>query len=291
PPTRCFATQAKEMNLDNDETASRSIFAWDYVLWEVRLKVVAAGFLVYLGIILLAHCVSECMSVTYRSLPAQQKVFWCLAPARGLFGVQCCVAGFWALLLDPVFHADKVHSQKDWSWFHCLIGAGFFLLDNVALNASNVVFRTFDFVFVSHHFLSLAAFFGLITNIKSGHYITLMGMLLDMSAPSTWLGWMVLKAGWANTLFWKANQWVMIHSYHGRMVLTYHMWWVWISNWSAMLKNLGVLHFAAILTGLSAVTVIFNPYWTHKKTQQLFYPADWYFAHKASKNALSKKTE
>lgn len=181
------------MKLVNDETSSRSIFAWDYVLWEVRLSVVASGFFVYLGIILLAHCLSECMSITYRSLPTQQKVFWCLAPARGVFGIQCCVAGFWALLLDPVFHADKVHSQQDWSWFHCLIGSGFFLLDNVALNVSNVVFRTFDLAFVSHHFLSLAAFIGLATNIKSGHYMTMMGMLLDMSAPPTWLGWMVLK--------------------------------------------------------------------------------------------------
>lgn len=181
------------MNHHNSEMASRSIFARDYVLWDIRLGVVAAGFLVYLGVILLSHCLSECLSSTYRSLPAQQKVFWSLAPARGLFGLQCCVAGFWALFLDPIFQVDKVSSQQDWSWFHCLIGAGFFLLDNVALNVSNIVFGSCDFPFVSHHLLSLAAFAGLVTNIKSGHYMTLMGMLLDMSAPSTWLGWMVLK--------------------------------------------------------------------------------------------------
>lgn len=188
------------MNLEHDGAASGSIFARDYVLWEVRLKLVAAGFFIYLGVFLLSHYLSSRMSISYRLLPAKEKVFWNLAATRGVFGIQSCVAGLWALLLDPVFQADKVYSQPDWSWFNCLIASGFFLLENVALHVSNLVFKTFDLFLVIHHALAFGGFFGLVTNIKSGHYIPLMGMLLEMSTPFTCISWMLLKVrDWSET--------------------------------------------------------------------------------------------
>nr|XP_056712643.1 protein CLN8 [Euleptes europaea] len=274
---------------EDGDVASRSIFAWDYVLWEVRLKLVVAGFFIYLGVFLLSHYLSSRICITYRALPAKEKVFWNLAATRGVFGIQSCVAGLWALLLDPVFQADKVYSQQDWSWFNCLIASGFFLLENVAVHVSNVVFRTFDLFLVVHHLLAFGGFFGLVTNTQSGHYIPLMGMLLEMSTPFTCISWMLLKVGWANTFFWKANQWVMIHMFHCRMILTYHMWWVCISNWNAVQENLGRLHFAVVFTGLSAVTIVLNPYWTYKKTKQLVCPVDWNFTNRTMKNGSSKK--
>uniref|UniRef100_A0A8D0GJE0 CLN8 transmembrane ER and ERGIC protein n=1 Tax=Sphenodon punctatus TaxID=8508 RepID=A0A8D0GJE0_SPHPU len=277
------------MNPARDGATSRSMFDWDYVLWEVRLKLVAAGFFIYLGIFLLSHLLSSWISSSYCSLPAKEKVFWNLAVTRGVFGIQSCVSGFWALLLDPVFQADKVYSQQNWSWFNCLIASGFFLLENVAVHLSNLIFRTFDLFLVAHHFLAFGGFFGLIANVKSGHYIPLMGMLLEMSTPFTCISWMLLKVGWANTTFWKANQWLMIHMFHCRMMLTYHMWWVSISNWNAIVENLGLLHSVVVFTGLGGVTVILNPYWMYKKTQQLLSPVDWNFANTTVKNGSSEK--
>ncbi|KAL8172800.1 UNVERIFIED_CONTAM: hypothetical protein K2H54_021101 [Gekko kuhli] len=274
---------------EGGDVASRSIFAWDYVLWEVRLKLVVAGFFIYLGVFFLSHYLSSRISITYRALLAKEKVFWNLAATRGVFGIQSCVAGLWALLLDPVFQADKVYSQQEWSWFNCLIASGFFLLENVAIHVSNIAFRTFDLFLVVHHLLAFGGFFGLVANIKSGHYIPLMGMLLEMSTPFTCISWILLKVGWANTFFWKANQWVMIHMFHCRMILTYHMWWVCISNWNAVQENLGCLHFTVVFTGLSAVTFILNPYWTYKKTKQLVCPVDWNFTNRTMKNGSSKK--
>ncbi|XP_077165499.1 protein CLN8 [Paroedura picta] len=271
------------------DVASRSVFAWDYVLWEVRLKLVVAGFFIYLGVFFLSHYLSSWMSISYRALPAKEKVFWNLAATRGVFGIQSCVAGLWALLLDPVFQVDKVHSQQEWSWFNCLIASGFFLLENVAVHVSNAAFRTFDLFLVVHHLLAFFGFSGLVINTKSGHYIPLMGMLLEMSTPFTCISWILLKVDWANTFFWKANQWVMIHMFHCRMILTYHMWWVCISNWSAMQENLGRLHFAVVFTGLAAVTFVLNPYWTYKKTKQLVCPVDWNFTNRTMKNGSSKK--
>lgn len=181
------------MNLENDRTVSRTLFNWDYILWEVRLKLVAAGFFIYLGIFLLSHFLSSWMSITYRSLPAKEKVFWNLAATRGVFGIQSCVAGIWALLLDPVFQDDKVYSQQEWSWFNCLIASGFFLFENVAVHVSNVVFKTFDLFLVVHHLLAFGGLLGLVTNVESGHYLPLMGMLLEMSTPFTCISWMLLK--------------------------------------------------------------------------------------------------
>ncbi|KAM9195398.1 protein CLN8 [Mergus octosetaceus] len=272
------------MNPTNDDPAFGTIFDWDYLLWEVRLTFLAAGFLIYLGVFLLSHSLSSWISTTYRALYAKEKVFWNMAVTRAVFGLQSCVSGLWALLIDPVFHADKVYSQQKWSWFNCLIAAGFFLLENVAVHVSNIVFRTFDVFLVVHHLLAFGGLAGLVINVESGHYLPLMGMLLEMSTPSTCISWMLLKAGRANTFFWKANQWVMIHLFHCRMILTYHMWWVLIFNWSSVIENLGLLHFIVLFSGLFAVTLILNPYWTYKKTQQLLSPVDWNFESKTTEN-------
>lgn len=70
----------------------------------------------------------------------------------------------------------------------------------------------------------------------------------------------------------------MIHMFHCRMVLTYHMWWVCFWHWDGLARSLYRPHFALFLAGLSLLTLVLNPYWTHKKTQQLLSPVDWNFA-------------
>lgn len=86
------------------------------------------------------------------------------------------------------------------------------------------------------------------------------------------------QAGWADSLLWKANQWLMVHMFHCRMVLTYHMWWVCLQHWEGLRDTLDPPHLALFLLGLSLLTLVLNPYWTHKKTQQLLSPVDWNFA-------------
>ncbi|XP_030411410.1 protein CLN8-like isoform X2 [Gopherus evgoodei] len=172
------------MNLANDGAMSRAIFDWNYVLWEVRLTLLAAGFFIYLGVFLLAHWLSSWISASYRTLSPQQKVFWNMDITRGLFAVQSCGAGLWALLIDPDFQADQVYSQQKWSWFHCLTAAGFFLLENIVVYVSIIVFRTCDVFSAVHHLFAFGGLLGLIFNIKSGHYLPVMGLLLEMSTPS-----------------------------------------------------------------------------------------------------------
>lgn len=51
-----------------------------------------------------------------------------------------------------------------------------------------------------------------------------------------------------------------------------------------MIENLGLLHFTVLFSGLFAVTLILNPYWTYKKTHQLLSQTDWNFENKAVGN-------
>lgn len=88
------------------------------------------------------------------------------------------------------------------------------------------------------------------------------------------------QAGWARTPFWRANQWVMIHAFHCRMVLTYYMWWVTFTLWGEISTHVALPQRVVFFTGLALLTVIINPIWTHKKTMQLLNPVDWNFGNK-----------
>lgn len=86
------------------------------------------------------------------------------------------------------------------------------------------------------------------------------------------------QAGCADSLLWRLNQWLMVHLFHCRMVLTYHMWWVCLGHWDGLARSLFPPHWALFVVGLGLLTVLINPYWTRKKTQQLLNPVDWNFA-------------
>ncbi|KAM7328880.1 protein CLN8 [Microtus oregoni] len=262
----------------SDHVMAESIFDLDYASWKIRSTLAVAGFVFYLGVFVVCHQLSSSLNATYRSLLAKEKVFWNLAATRAVFGVQSTAAGLWALLGDPVLHADKALGQQNWCWFHVATATGFFLFENVAVHLSNLCFRTFDLFLVVHHLFAFLGFLGSMANLRAGHYLAMTTLLLEMSTPFTCISWMLLKAGWSDSLFWKVNQWLMIHMFHCRMILTYHMWWVCFQHWGALVDSLYLPHFALFLCGLALLTLIINPYWTHKKTQQLLNPVDWNFA-------------
>lgn len=276
--------------MSNHDVVSESIFDLDYASWKIRSTLAVAGFVFYLGVFVVCHQLSSSLNATYRSLAAKEKVFWNLAATRAVFGVQSTAAGLWALLGDPVLPADKALGQQNWCWFHITTATGFFFFENVAVHLSNLCFWTFDLFLVVHHSFAFLGFLGSTVDLRAGHYLAMTTLLLEMSTPFTCVSWMLLKAGWSDSLFWKVNQWLMIHAFHCRMVLTYHMWWVCFTHWDALLSNLFLPHFALFLSGLALLTLIINPYWTHKKTQQLLNPVDWNFAQPEAKGSRQERT-
>ncbi|XP_020356538.1 protein CLN8 [Oncorhynchus kisutch] len=263
----------------------------DYFSWVLRLQIISLGFAFYTAIFLLSHLVSTALSQTYHSLLAKEKVFWNLAVTRAVFGLQSTVAGLRALTEDSALSRDRIRGQEDWSWFTVLTATGFFLFENVALHLSSVVFKSFDLALATHHFFALSGFTGAVVWDSLGHYLPMVTLLLEMSTPFTCISWMLLKAGWARTLFWKANQWVMIHMFHCRMVLTYYMWWVSCSHWGEMNMYVALPQRVLFYTGLALLTVLINPIWTHKKTMQLLNPVDWNFSNKPLPNGPSGERE
>ncbi|KAM9635559.1 protein CLN8 isoform 1-T1 [Trichechus inunguis] len=181
------------MNLENDGATSESIFDLDYASWKIRLTLGLAGFFFYLGVFVVCHQLSSSLTGTYRALAAKEKVFWNLAATRAVFGVQSTVAGLWALLVDPVLHADKAVNQQNWCWFNVATATGFFFFENVAVHLSNLFFRTFDLFLAVHHLFAFLGFLGSAINLKAGHYLAMTTLLLEMSTPFTCVSWMLLK--------------------------------------------------------------------------------------------------
>ena len=99
------------------------------------------------------------------------------------------------------------------------------------------------------------------------------------------------QAGWARSMFWRANQWVMIHMFHCRMVLTYYMWWVTWNHWTAINAIYPLVPRTLFFTGLALLTLVLNPIWTHKKTMQLLNPVDWNFSNKAVPNGSAEEEQ
>uniref|UniRef100_A0A8C1MXK0 CLN8 transmembrane ER and ERGIC protein n=1 Tax=Cyprinus carpio TaxID=7962 RepID=A0A8C1MXK0_CYPCA len=252
----------------------------DYSSQDFHLKIISLGFIFYTFIFLLSHILSSLLFNTYRSLSAKEKVFWDLAVTRAVFGIQSTVAGLRALMDDSAIYSDKILGQENWSWFNVLTATGFFLFENVALHASNVAFRSFDLPLAVHHFFALTGFAGAVVWNWLGHFLPMVTLLLEMSTPFTCISWMLLKAGWSKTLFWKANQWMMIHMFHCRMVLSYYMWWVCWNHWEEMKTHIPLVQRLLFFTGLFLLTFFLNPIWTHKKTLQLLNPMDWNFDNK-----------
>ncbi|XP_022607059.1 protein CLN8 isoform X2 [Seriola dumerili] len=216
----------------------------EYFQWDYRLRLIGLGFGFYVAIFLLSHLLSLALSRTYNSLPAKEKVFWNVAASRAAFGIQSTVAGLRALTEDSELTRDRVRGQEDWSWFNVLTATGAVVWDSL------------------------------------GHFLPMVTLLLEMSTPFTCISWMLLKAGWARTLIWRANQWVMIHMFHCRMVLTYYMWWVTLTNWGEISTHVALPQRLLFFSGLGLLTVIINPIWTHRKTMQLLNPVDWNFGNK-----------
>ncbi|XP_058472356.1 protein CLN8 [Solea solea] len=252
-----------------------------YFQWDYRLQVISLGFGFYAAAFLLSHLLSAALSSTYKSLLSKEKVFWNLAATRAVFGIQSSVAGLRALTENSVLARDRVTGQEDWSWFTILTATGFFVFENMALHVSSVVFWSFDVPLATHHFFALAGYAGAVVWDFTGHYLPMVTLLLEMSTPFTCVSWMLLKAGWARTLIWRANQWVMIHMFHCRMVLTYYMWWITFTHWSDINAHMALAHRLLFYTGLALLTVVLNPMWTHKKTMQLLNPVDWNFGNKS----------
>ena len=213
-------------------------------------------------------------SSTYHSLKTKEKVFWCLAFARALFGVFCTFISCWYIFVDTTLFEDVVKVSTFSSHLAVDVVVGFFIFECTALFSSNIIFREFDMALAAHHLLSLLGF-GAIVYSEKIHFFATVSLLNEMTTPFSCLCWMLIKAKLADTYVWKINQIILVHLFHCRTLLEGYLFLMSYRQWDNVITNMPWYNFMLLYVFLSLAFFILTPYWTYKKTKQLFKPEDW----------------
>ena len=241
---------------------------------EVKLYTLIITFISFTAIFFLSYFLSFSFA-TFKGLRTKEKVFWCLAFVRGIFGVNCTLIGLWYLAVDEVLKENVVHSTTTTSHIAIYYCVGFFIFECFFLYSSNIIFRTFDPALFAHHTLALIGYSIAMYYNNKVHFFAVVGLLEEMSTPFTCLCWMLLKAKMTSSIIWKTNQLILIHLFHCRTMLEgyffYMTYWQWDIVWNEMPLPL----FLCLYIQVSLQFFILTPYWTYKKTNQLFDPIDF----------------
>ncbi|XP_033746732.1 protein CLN8-like [Pecten maximus] len=263
----------------------------DYGKTPTKVLFTLASFTFFTFVYLLSAAFGS-LTTTYRNLRHKEKIFWNLAVVRGVYGTFCTVIGIWAIFFDSELVKDPVFSTTPTSYFALAASLGFFLFECGVLLIADIVYKKFSIMLNLHHWLALVGFF-LIMFLDSAHYFGTSGILLEMSTPFSGICWTLLKAGKAHTLLWKANQFLLVHTFHLRSVVECYIWYVTYQNWERIWSVMPTAMFVSLYTQLVLVTFLMTPYWTYKKTQQMINPVDWNFEdsakHKEMNGSATKK--
>ena len=232
-------------------------------------------FLFNLSIFLLSSIIST-ISVTYRSLKISQKVFWCLAGVRASFGTFAVVLSLITLLRDKELQDDIVLGRTLSCQFFFTYIVGFFVFECSLLLLSDFLFGQRSYALLAHHSVTLIGFvIGLF--LDHGYFIGTLIVSIEMSTPFTCLCWVLLKMKLSKSPLWTANQWILVHLFHTRQNVLCVMMYVVAKDWENVYHNMNMLLIVLLIGGAILVFLGLNPYWTQKKTQQLFLREDWNF--------------
>ncbi|KAI6647253.1 Protein CLN8-like [Oopsacas minuta] len=266
-----FMSQYIPLLYKYDASLKHKIYVWNGSL----LFDIALFFLVYLY--------SQRLK-TFKALPNKHKVFWCLTGVRAIFGIHTVIFCGLTALKDSELYNDKVFGRTLSSDFFIARIVGFFIFECMFLFMSDIVFKTLNKGLAIHHTLSLLGF-AVGSYINQGHFFGIVGIIMEMSTPATSICWMLIQAKLSKHYFWKINQHILIYLFNTRQNLgfyaIYHIW----AQWSYIHANMNGYFQWLILANSLIVTLILNPYWTYKKTVQLYSGEDWNFTPLAKPKA------
>ena len=246
----------------------------DFHSLSVKLVIIGWSFFMTFVVFFLSYLLSFNFTTFKSYLRTKEKVFWCLAFVRGVFGFVAAFFGFWYLAVDDTLHGDVVSANSAMSFMAVYICVGFFLFECIALFTSNYIFRTFDKLLATHHSLSLIGDC-VVTYYGKAHFFAVVGLLLEMTTPFTCLCWMLIKAKMTKYRVWKLNQLVLVHLFHCRTMIEGYFYLKSYSHWENIATNMPLTMICLLYTQLSIQFFYLTPYWTYKKMMQLFNPIDW----------------
>ena len=246
----------------------------DMEKWETKAIVMGATFVISIIVFFLSYCASFTFQTFRSKLRTKEKVFWCLAFVRALFGFFSAFVGFWYIAFDDTLQKDVVNGHSQTSFLSVYIACGFFIFECLALFSSIALFGGFDPFLVTHHTLSLIGY-GTVAIYGNTHFFSVCGMLLEMTTPFSCFCWMLLKADMAHLPIWKFNQLVLVHLFHCRTTVEGYFYYKLYMQWDNVWYHMPTPIFWMLLTQLTLQFFILTPYWTYKKMGQLFNPVDW----------------
>ncbi|KAH3880135.1 protein CLN8-like [Dreissena polymorpha] len=268
-----------------------SLATADWEQLNVKLNYIGLSFAFFCAVYGASSAVSSPL-VTYKNLRTKEKIFWNLAIVRAVYGIYCTVFGLWAIFVDTELEHDVVFATTPTSHFAMCTTVGFFIFECSMILWSDIYYKQFNLLLNLHHWLSLIAYSTLIY-VKSTHFFGTRGLILEMSTPFSCLCWTLLKADMAHTLLWKANQFILVHTFHLRSVVEFSMWYWTYNHWDRIWSAMPMPMFALFYTQLTLVAFVMTPYWTYKKTVQMINPVDWNFEdsnkHKAKNGSVKRE--
>ena len=110
---------------------------------------------------------------------------------------------------------------------------------------------------------------------------------LELSTPFSCACFVLLKMGMERSMLWKANQILLVHTFHIRSMIECYMWYETYHNWGHIWANMPLGNFVTLYLSLVSVTFMMTPYWGWKKTQQLFNPVDWNHQEAATEQTVT----
>lgn len=212
-------------------------------------------------------------SKTYRNLPVREKMFWSLAVLRGVYGTFGAVTAFYCRYWDEHLMSHVTKTRTEISYLLVLCNLGFFSFEMLAQIYFDLKFGDFSKALLVHHWLSLVGFITT-THEDLGHYFSLSGFIIEMSTPFSCICYCLMKSGMTNSLAWKINQLVLIHIFHSRILVEWRMLYDYYILWDDF-SNMTIYWKVNTLMGLTSLCFFLTPYWTYRKTEQLFFKKDW----------------
>ena len=255
----------------------------DITSLDTKISVIAQTFFFFLVLFVVVYIGSRLFVDTFnKKLRSKEKVFWCLAFVRALFGFACSICGLWYMVKETALHYDVVNANNVSSFLAIYIAIGFFIFECIALFGSNIYFRTFDAFLFIHHSLSLVGSSIVAYYDGKGHFFAVVGLLLEGTTPFSCFCWMLLKCNMSHLAIWKLNQLILVHLFHCRTILEGYFFLKSYYQWENITEGMPLAICIMLYTQLTVQFFVLTPYWTYKKMMQLFNPVDWNHSDLAS---------
>jgi len=240
---------------------------------QVQLVAVGGAF-VFFTVLFVVSLLACNLIPVFGALKFKHRVFMSLAVVRGVFGVSGMFLGSWGLFWKTNLDRDIVFGRTVTSVYAMYYTIGFFAFEVVSVIASDIAFKSFSKLLITHHSLALAGYIVALYQ-ESNYSFATKALINEMSTPFSCLCFVFIKARMENTLAFKVNQILLVHSFHIRSIVECYLWYITFQNGSYIWTYMPSAIFWLMYFQLFLVTVIMTPYWGYKKTQQLFKPVDW----------------